>query len=191
MARRNSRGQFTKVKRRRGSGRRSGGGATVALSLREAVSLQPRPRPRRSSPARRPVPKKRRRSYSSGASGLKGIVPSIRGKLPLMAGSAAYGFITQGKSATATALNKYLDMVPTVASIGKPATHGLLLTGFACFTSGRVRKYADALATAALQQFAHNLGAADFAFAQAATMSGDDLSGSIGANELRGDDDDY
>jgi hypothetical protein len=194
MPRRNSKGRFVKSgRKRKSSTRRRRSAGTVSLAVRETVSLSS---PRRRAPAVRYVraPARRRRRSGGGVlggAGLKGIVPSVRSKLPLMAGSAAYGFITQGSSATATKVKSYLDMVPTIAAIGKPATHGLVLTALACFTSGRIRRYSDLLATAALQQFAHNVGAADFQFAKAATMAGDDdLSGSIGEDDIRGYEDD-
>lgn len=193
MPARNRKGQFVKG----GGGRkrsRSRARATVALAVRESVTLSA---PRRRSPVRyRPAaaPRRRRRrgGFLSGGGGGTSVVGVLRSKLPGMVGSAAYGWITQAPtSQLANTARNWLNKVPTISAIGVPASHGVLFAFIASKTSGRIRQIADALGTAALYHFAHNVGAAEFDFAKGAVMSGgDDLSGEMGADEdMRGDED--
>lgn len=195
MAARKANGQFKKKssgKRRRSSPR----GTTVALAVRETVSIAPQ---RRRSPAVRTrvvaVPRRRRRSGGGGGAG--SMIGALRAKVPGMLGSAAYGWLTLGwnqsgnPSGVATMAHDLVTKLPTLSAIGAPASHGVIFTLGARYTSGRIRQILDLLGTAALHRAAHNLGASGWDNDKASQMSGEDgdMSGEIGEDDLRGDED--
>jgi len=144
----------------------------------------------RSAPLTKAQAKKkgRRRGAGKGA----GVLVRLKSMAPELAASAAYAFVTRGKSPTAAKVNAYVKKVPIIAAIGAPATHGLLALLIASNTSGTVRKVADYTAVAALHQAAANLGATSGDFKAAALLAGvdDDVEmGSMGDDDI-GDDDD-
>jgi hypothetical protein len=182
---RNSKGRFVK-------GGRGGGGGSVAI-----VRSAPRAVARRSpgsvvvvrapaTPAKRKARRGRRRH--GGGSFAGGLVGALKSKGKHLGGSVVYGWITSGTGETAVKVREFVDKVPIVDAIGKPATHGLLLTFIATKTKGWARDIADSLGTAALHRTAYNFGANDFDMKKAAAVAGapEDMSGDIDADESAG-----
>lgn len=171
----------------RGKGGRFTKSSTTTAVARSAPRAPTRRR-RAAPPARRAT--RRRRSVGGTA-----FVPRLKSQMRPLAGSIVYGWITNGDAGTtAGKVKEYLDKVPTLAAIGKPATHGLLFTFVATKTRGMVRSIADALGTAALHRAAYNLGASNFNVSAAASLGAGiddgDLSGEIDDDEAAGYDDD-
>lgn len=180
----------------RGKGGRfiKGGGSSRSSGPTAIVVAAPRAPVRRRSAAvtRRAAAPARRRRRGGGSHGGGSFVGSLKRQVrPLMA-SAAYGWVTNGDSGTtAGKIKSYLDKVPVLDSIGKPASHGLLATFVAVNTRGMTRQIFDLVGQAALMRAAYNFGSAGFSLEAGAKLAGiedgDDLSGSMGYDDM-GDD---
>lgn len=127
---------------------------------------------------------KKRRSGGFGGGAVAGdlsggIIAVLKRRLKSYGGSAGYGWITASGADTANKIKEFLDKVPTLDMIGKPATHGLGLTLVAINTGGMARQVADALGNAALHRAFYNLGANGFDFEKAAAVGDDEMAGDI------------
>lgn len=111
----------------------------------------------------------------------RGILEALKRESWGLAGSAAYGYVTQSGAENANTVKEYLDKVPTLDSIGKPASHGLLALFVATKTKrgGWARKLSSAIAKGALYRATYNFGANGFDLEKAAAVGDDELSGEI------------
>lgn len=190
MARkRNARGQFVKGGggSSRGGGRSKSRRATSSTTSTALVRAAPAQIIRVSAP-RAPAKKtggtRSIRRYSGGGDDAalnRGLLASLKKESKGLIGSAAYGWVTASGTENATKIKEYLDKVPTLDTIGKPATHGLLALFGATRTKGWARTILDALAKGALYRATYNFGANGFDLEKAAAVGADDeeLSGEI------------
>jgi hypothetical protein len=111
----------------------------------------------------------------------RGIFQALKHESTGLIGSAAYGYVTQSGTENAVKVKEYLDKVPTLDSIGKPASHGLIALYIATKTrrGGWARKISGALAKGALYRATFNFGANGFDLEKAAAVGDDELSGEI------------
>jgi len=149
-----------------------GGGALARRGTRTIVKTRTR------------TVKVRARRRRGGGGGGGGAVRTLRGQFRDLIGAAGYGFLT-GDHNKMPAVTSMVAKVPTVAAIGKPASHGLLLHFIAGQTSGMLRTAAGHLSHAALMHAAHNLGKTGGDLQAAASLSGDDYGyGDIGDDDF-------
>jgi len=182
---RNSKGRF--VKGSGGGGRKSSGGS-VALARRAPSPIVIRETRMVAASGGGKSAKRKGGAVRAGGGdrvgGYTAMMPSLKAKAPLVVASTIYGWATGG-AGSAAKVKEMIVKIPTVKSIGAPATHGLILTFVATKTKGNVRKWADRLALAALMRAGHNLGASGFDVAKAAQVSGyGDMSGALGADDV-------
>lgn len=186
---RDSKGRFLKKTSGRGGGgrsksRRSSSGSSTSTALVRAAPAQII----RVSAPRAPAKKKGTRGsgrivrVSGDDRALdRGILEALKHESWGLGGSAAYGWVTQSGTENAVKVKEYLDKVPTLDSIGKPISHGLLLLFAATKTrrGGWARKISGALAKGALYRGTFNFGASGFDLEKTATLGDDELSGEI------------
>lgn len=130
------------------------------------------------------APARRRRSsvrrYAGRAAG--GIVGAIKAKLPGMAASAAYGYLTKptspfqgpgtGPGGTDSAsIQQTFLRIPVLDTIGRKASHGLLFHAIGAYTGGMLGSVARHLGDAALYSYAFDFGRAEGSYEQAAVLS--------------------
>lgn len=144
------------------------------------------------APARRSYPRKRRLARASraavGYARRSGIVGGLMSKLPAMAGSAAYGWLTQpptpadlaqlalakqGKKADLS-LQARVFALPYVEAIGRKATQGIALAVLGNVVGGMPGRIARSLSDAALHAWAFDLGRNSGDYEKAATVAGAD-----------------
>lgn len=164
-------------------GRRRRRRSSKALARRGPVAVVGRRRRRRSVA----VVGRRRRSSSGPLGGLTPLLTD-------MGYSAGYGWISKGGSGSAAVYARMLleKITPDsiVASVGRPATHGLILHFGAKYIPGLpgiVKRTASRLGKAALLHAAHNFGASGLDLQAAASLEGDEeydntLSGAMDAD---------
>lgn len=189
---------------KRGVGGRFIKGGTKGAARSTAIVRQGARAPARAaSPGRIVVigqaspPAKRKSGGVSRGGGVGGpvhrdLVGSLKAKGPYLAAGAAYGFVMGASSGTAVKIREVVSKVPTIAAIGVPATHGILLAFISTKTKGKMSRAIDALGFAALMKASTNLGASSFDLTAAAKLSGaddGDMSGAIEDGDLAGDDD--
>lgn len=188
MARgRDSKGRFLKKSSSRGGGgrakaRRALPASSTSTALVRAAPTQVRVvRVNAGPPAKKKKHGGRSISRIGGedASLNRGLLDSLKKEWKGLAGSAAYGWVTQSGAENANTIKTYLDKVPTLDTIGKPASHGLLLLFVATKTKGIARKVSAALAKGALYRSTFNFGANNFDLEKAAAVGDDELSGEI------------
>lgn len=191
MARgRDSKGRFTKKSSGRGGGGRSkarralpaGGSSSTAL-VRAAPTQVRVVRVNAGPPAKKRKGGGKVVRYVSGDDRAldRGIVEALKREMWGLGGSAVYGYVTQSGAENANTVKEYLDKVPTLDSIGKPASHGLLALFVATKTKrgGWARKLSAAIAKGALYRATYNFGANGFDLEKAAAVGDDELSGEI------------
>lgn len=173
---RNTKGRFVK-----------GGGKSRPRKTTAIVRSSPRTVTRYKT---RTVAVARRRRRGGGGGGGGGFIGSLKARAPAYGASAVYAWVTRSDAkpdSFAIKAREYLKKVPTLDSIGAPATHGILAAFIASRATGRVRYYTDLLAQAALHQAAANFGAAGWDLDKTAKMAGDDdMSGDFGDDEAAG-----
>jgi hypothetical protein len=180
---RDSKGRFLKKTSGRGGGgrsksRRSSSGSSTSTALVRAAPAQII---RVSAP--RAMTKKKGHSGGrivrvSGADRAldRGIIEALKHESTGLIGSAAYGYVTQSGTENAVKVKEYLDKVPTLDSIGKPLSHGLIALFVATKTrrGGWARKVSGAIAKGALYRGTFNFGASGFDLEKTASLGDDD-----------------
>lgn len=122
----------------------------------------------------------RRRRYAraiarGGARGAGTIIGRLTARVPQLAASGAYGFLTKPTSPaqagqTAT-LQQTVLKIPIIDAIGRKASHGLMLHAIAAFTPGMISRVASHLGDAALYSWAFDFGRAEGSYEEAARLS--------------------
>lgn len=159
------------------------------------------------APARRSKPTRRRKARAYAAprrAGIGGIVNMAAQKLPALAGSAAYGWLTKapdakeladyaaakaaGKDYSGGSIQLKVYGLPFIDAIGRKATQGLALAAVAAFTGGVISRVAGHLSNAALHAWAFDLGRNDASFENAAKVQGVESAAYVGALDDLDDD---
>ena len=109
--------------------------------------------------------------------GAGGIVGAVKAKLPGMAASAAYGYLTkptapvQSMQTTAPTLQQQFLRIPVIDSIGRKASHGLLFHAIGAYVGGTIGSIARHMGDAALYSYAFDFGRSDGSYEDAAKLS--------------------
>jgi len=166
--------------------KRIGRSSSTALARRPSQAMATRPKARK---VYIKVKAKRRSggamTRGGGGGGVNGAIASLKAQTWDLGAGVGYGYLSGSDSLKAVELRKNtLDHLPTSAKLGKPLSHGLVLTGAAALLPpGMLRKAVGHLAHAALMRAAHNLGVAGGDTDAFAAMAGDgdggDFSGAI------------